>query len=205
MLSKLQYISQGNTLQEQEQNIKQALDNGADWIQVRWKNSSEKEMKLLCEKVRKWCIEKKSVCIINDSISIAKEIDADGVHLGLHDDSISKAKEILGKGKIIGGTANTLEDVIQRTNEGCDYIGLGPFRFTTTKEKLSPILGIEGYKSIVHQLELKNIQTPPIYAIGGIDYSDIETIIEAGIYGVALSGVITKNPEIILQIKNLLQ
>ena len=89
-------------------------------------------------------------------------------------------------------------------NEKCDYIGLGPFRFTTTKEKLSPILGIEGYQEILKELKNRNIDIP-IYAIGGIEIEDVEKLEQAGVYGVAVSGLIThhKNPEILFKPKEI--
>lgn len=130
--------------------------------------------------------------IINDNVYLAKKMDADGVHLGLTDMSILEARTILGETKIIGGTANTFEHILQRTSENCDYIGLGPFQFTTTKEKLSPILGLEGYRSIVEQMKAKNIQIP-LYAIGGIQLENIESLMETGIHGIAVSGLITQN------------
>src|SRR5690606_35597922 len=121
-MEKLQYISQGFTIEDQELNIRKALDNGIRWIQVRWKNASENEFIKLCEISKKLCSDNQTVCIINDHIQIAKLIDADGVHLGLNDESIEIARQILGKNKIIGGTANAIDDVLQRINEGCDYI-----------------------------------------------------------------------------------
>jgi len=200
--SKLQYISQGNTLAEQENNIINALENGADWIQVRWKNADEAERLTLAKKTILLCKKFNAICIINDSISIAKEINADGVHLGLEDDSIEKARSVLGANKIIGGTANTLNQVIQRMEEGCDYIGLGPFRFTTTKEELSPILGFSGYQKIIDTLKSEYENIPPIYAIGGIAFPDLELLFQTGIHGIAVSGMITKEPQLITEIKN---
>lgn len=199
--SKIQYISQGETLEEQEQNIKNALENGADWIQVRWKNASASSLLTLSEIAVQWCRKYQAVCIINDSIAIAKQTGADGVHLGLEDESIAKARAMLGADKIIGGTANTLDDVRQRILEGCNYIGLGPFRFTATKEKLSPILGLEGYRKIFQALALENSSHPPIYAIGGIKPSDFQALTQVGLYGIALSKAVTNQPEILRNIK----
>ncbi|GEN75818.1 thiamine phosphate synthase [Chryseobacterium hagamense] len=196
-MEKLQYISQGFTQAEQESNIKNALDNGAQWIQVRWKNTPENELIRLCEKVKKLCLEYKSVCIINDQVQMAKDIDADGVHLGLQDTSIEAARSVLGENKIIGGTANTFSNVLQRINESCDYIGLGPLRFTSTKEQLSPVLGFEGYETIIRELQEKSIRIPKIFAIGGVVLDDIIRLQQSGIYGVAVSGQITDQPSMI--------
>lgn len=203
-MEKLQYISQGNTQQEQELCIRKALDNGIKWVQVRWKNAPENELISLCEVSKQLCSEYQSVCIINDHVQIAKEIDADGVHLGLNDSTIEEARLILGENKIIGGTTNTLSDAIQRIKESCDYIGLGPLRFTTTKEKLSPVLGFEGYQYIIDGLREKSIDIPRIFAIGSVTLEDILPLQEIGIYGVAVSGLITKQPTIINELKKVM-
>ncbi|KPH12061.1 thiamine phosphate synthase [Chryseobacterium sp. ERMR1:04] len=200
-MEKLQYISQGFTIEDQELNIRKALDNGVKWIQVRWKNAPENEFIKLCEISKKLCSDNQAVCIINDHVQIAKDIDADGVHLGLNDQSIEIARQVLGKDKIIGGTANTLSDVLQRMNEGCDYIGLGPLRFTSTKEKLSPILGFEGYEKIIQDLKTQSLEVPKIFAIGGVILNDIELLQQIGIYGVAVSGLITNETATVHEIK----
>lgn len=204
-MEKLQYISQGFTIEDQELNIRKALDNGIKWIQVRWKNAPENEFIKLCEISKKLCSDNHTVCIINDHVQIAKALDADGVHLGLKDTSIETARNILGENKIIGGTANTISDVLQRMSESCDYIGLGPLRFTSTKEQLSPILGFEGYQKIVENLKENSLEIPKIFAIGGVVLNDIELLQQIGIYGVAVSGQITNQPSVINEFKTILQ
>ena len=191
MNNQLQYISQGNTVEEQVYNIHKALDNGCDWIQMRFKKNYSDDAFTLAEAVKMLCKEYLATFIINDNVHLAKQLDADGVHLGLSDMSVEEARLILGKTKIIGGTANTFEDVLQRTAENCNYIGLGPFQFTTTKQHLSPILGLEGYRSIIEQMKAKNIQIP-IYAIGGITLENVESLMKTGIHGIAVSGLITQ-------------
>ncbi|WP_428070580.1 thiamine phosphate synthase [Chryseobacterium gambrini] len=204
-MEKLQYISQGSKLEDQELNIRKALDYGAKWIQVRWKNAPEKDFIRLCEISKKLCSDYQAVCIINDHVQIAKDVDADGVHLGLKDMSVEKARYILGENKIIGGTANTFLDILQRMVERCDYIGLGPLRFTSTKEQLSPILGFEGYGEIINNLKEKSIEIPKIFAIGGVVLEDIQQLQQIGIYGVAVSGQITSQPSVIREFRNILE
>jgi thiamine-phosphate pyrophosphorylase len=208
MYSKLQYISQGESAAAQLKNIQEALDAGCRWIQLRFKNASDEDLKNLAFQVKELCAGHRAKFIINDHPHIAKAVNADGVHLGLSDMPVSEARGIVGLGllkpplgvwgpvpaKIIGGTANTLEDILRRVDEGCSYIGLGPFRFTQTKEKLSPILGIEGYEKIMSELVKQNI-TVPVYAIGGIVPDDIPAIMQTGVYGVAVSGVITTHSD----------
>jgi len=189
---KIQYISQGNTTEEHFVNCKNVLEAGGKWVQLRMKNFSEEEVKETALRVKELCFNFEAIFILNDAVGLAKEIDADGVHLGLTDTSISEARRILGEDKMIGGTANTFEDVIQRTYEGCDYIGLGPFRFTKTKGNLSPVLGLEGYENIFRRLK-ENQLNIPIIAIGGIELEDVSKILETGITGVALSGILTNS------------
>lgn len=202
MYNKLQYISQGNTPEEQLSNIRRALDSGCEWIQLRFKTQNSLDLFNLAESAKILCDIYMTTLIINDNVHLAKQLDADGVHLGLSDMNVEEARIMLGNTKIIGGTANTFEHILQRTTEKCDYIGLGPFQFTATKEKLSPILGLEGYQSIIEKMKVKKIRIP-IYAIGGIVLKNVESIMETGVYGIAVSGVITqsKNPsELITQL-----
>ena len=204
MYSKLQYISQGETAAEQIENIQQALDAGCDWIQLRFKNANEEELFSVAEKAKTLCQKNKAMFIINDNIELTKKTDADGVHLGLTDESPIIARNILGKGKIIGGSANTIQDVLKRVEEKCDYVGIGPLRFTTTKEKLSPVLGIEGFQKIMLELKNKNIHIS-VYAIGGIVLEDVDQLMQAGVYGIAVSGIITNYSDkkiLIEQLKN---
>lgn len=192
MFNKLQYISQGETVEKQLQNIHQALDAGCNWIQMRFKNQTPEKRFVLAEAIKILCEEYLANFIVNDDVLLAQKIAADGVHLGLTDMSISEARAILGDRKIIGATANTFGDVLLQSKNGCDYIGLGPFQFTETKEKLSPILGTEGYFSILNKMKAENILTP-VYAIGGITLENIENLVKTGIHGIAVSGMITKS------------
>lgn len=205
MFSKIQYISQGDTAIEQEKNINKALQAGADWIQLRWKHGTEEEVLALALRIKQHCLQHGAILIINDYLHIAKTIDADGVHLGLTDTGIQEARHVLGPNKIIGGTANNFSDVRQRITENCNYIGLGPLRFTATKEKLSPILGLTGYQDILQDLKNEGTEYPPIFAIGGITLDDIIPLQDIGIYGIALSGLITLHPHYIRELKNKLQ
>lgn len=194
MYNKLQYISQGNTIEDQFRNIHQALDAGCDWIQMRFKNQTEKDSFILAEEIKLLCEKYLASFIINDNLYLAQQINADGVHLGLSDMKIDEARTILGAEKIIGGTANTFEDIQNHVKNGCNYIGLGPFRFTNTKEKLSPILGLSGYFEILQKMKKNKIEVP-VYAIGGITLKDVNPLMETEIHGIAVSGIITESDE----------
>jgi len=195
-LNRLQYISQGEDDADQLKNIQTVLDAGGLWIQLRFKNKTFAEVMNLAEKVRLMCNEYKSIMIVNDHVAVAASCEADGVHLGLNDGLISDARSILGHSKIIGGTANTATDVEQRIGEDCDYVGLGPMRFTSTKAKLSPLLGISGYKNVLERIGFES--KIPIFAIGGVDIGDVPELLSIGVYGVAVSGKIDflKDPQL---------
>lgn len=167
------------------------LEGGCKWVQLRMKNAPTQEIITVARQLRKLCDKHNAIMLLDDHVELVKLVDADGVHLGKNDMPINQAREVLGPDYIIGGTANTFEDVVMHWKNGADYIGCGPFRFTTTKEKLSPVLGLEGYASIVSQMKQAEIHLP-IVAIGGITADDIPSIIETGVTGIALSGTVLR-------------
>ncbi|MEN0053442.1 MAG: thiamine phosphate synthase [Mucilaginibacter sp.] len=189
-IDKLHYISQQPENGSHFTAIKSALDAGCKWIQLRVKFQPYDSILDDAIKISELCREYEAKLIVNDHPEIALKAGAYGLHLGLQDMPIAQARQIVGQQMIIGGTANTFEHIQQRVAEGADYIGLGPFRFTKTKQKLSPILGIEGYQSIMQKVHDAGI-TVPIIAIGGILPEDVTPIVKAGLYGVAVSGAIT--------------
>ena len=190
IIDKLHYISQQPEDGTHLTAIKTALDAGCKWVQLRVKDQPHDVILDCAIKASELCFEYKAKLIINDHPEIALKAGAYGLHLGLQDMPVVQAREIIGPQMIIGGTANTLKHIQQRVAEGADYIGFGPFRFTQTKQKLSPVLGISGYEDIMRQVQANGISAP-IIAIGGILPEDIEPIIQTGVYGVAVSGAIT--------------
>jgi len=189
MIDKLQFISNQTKDVTHLDSIKIALDAGCRWIQLRVKDQPFAGVLKTAAEAKNLCNTYGAKLIINDYPLIAKEIDAYGLHLGLNDMPITSSRKIVGKEMIIGGTANTLENILDHIKQGADYVGLGPFRFTSTKQNLSPILGLDGYKNLTESL--KNLKhSIPLIAIGGIMQDDIPEILETGIYGVAISGSI---------------
>ena len=184
-LPRLQYITDSVT------QVERACVAGAKWIQGRIKNKSKQETKSKLLEMKNICEKHRCIFIVNDFIEIALEINANGVHLGKNDTSIEEVKKIIKDHNfILGGTANTLEDVKNLEEHQVHYIGLGPLRFTETKVKLSPLLGFEGYKNI---LETRGNNSIPIYAIGGILPSDVTKLTETGVYGIAVSSYLSKS------------
>ncbi|MDR2057521.1 MAG: thiamine phosphate synthase [Dysgonamonadaceae bacterium] len=186
------------------QSIAIALEGGCRRIQLRMKEASPVEVektgvfaKALCEKYG-------AELYIDDHVEVCRNIRAKGVHLGKMDMSPRNARRILGNGFVIGGTANTFEDIQRLNEEGVDYIGLGPFHVTTTKKNLSPIIGLEGYRRIMTQCREHKIHLP-IFAIGGITSDDIPPIMNTGISGIALSSTILKAKNPVTETKKIIE
>ncbi len=185
----LHYLTQDLSHISHPEMAKKALEGGIKWVQIRIKNQPFEVWKQMAFDTKQVCDAFKATCIINDNALIAAEIGADGVHLGKTDMSPVEARRLLGKNKIIGATANTFEDIVALAEMKVDYIGLGPFRFTGTKQNLAPILGIEGYEIIFAQMKKANISLP-IIGIGGIALQDISLLKKTGLSGIAISSAI---------------
>lgn len=189
-ISKLHFITTNAAAAEQ------ACMGGVDWIQLRLKNTPYDEFKAVALEVQAVCRQYKATFIINDNVTLAYNIHADGVHLGKEDMLPDMARQMLGKDFIIGRTANTYEDLAYLASKPVDYIGLGPYRFTHTKENLSPILGLEGYRAIFDRIKQNRLNMPPIIGIGGISANDIAELMTTGLSGVAVSGAISNTHDI---------
>ncbi|HNF48371.1 MAG TPA: thiamine phosphate synthase [Chitinophagales bacterium] len=188
-ISRFHYLTQDILGYLHVEQVRLACENGVDWIQLRVKNKQRDEVIQIAKEAIAICKQHKVTLIINDHVEICKAVDADGVHLGKTDMPVKEARMFLGKDKIIGGTANTIEDIIRLYDDGVDYAGLGPFRFTRTKQNLSPVLGVEGYEKILTEMRNKYIQTPVI-AIGGIRIDDVGMLMKSGIHGIAVSSAV---------------
>ena len=187
----LQFITHYTERYTYLDSVRIALEGGCRWIQLRMKEASPEEILPIALEALPLCRKYNATFIIDDHVEIAKQIKADGVHLGKLDMPITEARKTLGKDFIIGGTSNTFEDIQMLYKDGADYIGCGPVRYTTTKKNLSPVLGLEGYRRIISQMNKTNIHLP-IVAIGGITPKDIPSLMETGITGIALSGSILR-------------
>ena len=187
----VQFISHYTEKYSYLDSIQLALEGGCRWIQLRMKDASDIELLETAQQAFSLCKQYDATFIIDDNVQIAKQIGADGVHLGKNDMPINEARKILGPNAIIGGTANTFEDISAHVAAGANYIGCGPFRFTSTKKNLSPILGLEGYNNLISACKKANF-TLPIVAIGGITIDDIPAIMGTGVSGIAISSEVLR-------------
>ena len=181
----VQFISHYSERYSYLDSIQLALEGGCRWIQLRMKDATDDEVRPIAVEAQKLCRAYGAKFIIDDDMPIRE------------------ARQILGPDFIIGGTANTFEDAKAHYEASADYIGCGPFRFTTTKQKLAPVLGLDGYRQIIRKLRAANI-TIPVVAIGGITKDDIPAILQTGITGIALSGTVLHADDPIAEMKHII-
>lgn len=184
--------------------IRGALRGGCRWVQLRMKDAAPDEIVRAGRAVAEACRLYGATFIIDDHVELVEACGADGVHLGANDMPVAEARRRLGAGYIIGATANTLPMLRRAWADGADYAGLGPLRFTTTKKNLSPVLGFDGYSTILADARAEGIDFP-VVAIGGITADDIAPLARAGVRGVAVSGTIATDPRPALATERLLQ
>lgn len=165
------------------------LEGGCRHVQLRMKDATEAEVERTARQALRMCGDFGARLYIDDFPAVCRAVGAAGVHLGKTDMPPVEARKIVGDQAIIGGTANTFDDIAALHRQGVDYIGLGPFRFTETKKNLSPVLGLEGYRSIMRACREHGIGLP-VVAIGGIASADIPAILATGVSGIALSSSI---------------
>lgn len=188
-MKQIQFITHTNGRFSYADGAEMALKGGCRWIQLRMKDAHDDDYIAVAEKISPMCRAYNATFILDDRVHLVGQCKADGVHLGRNDMPVTDARTILGCNAIIGGTANTIDDIDRLWRDGANYIGCGPFRFTTTKKNLSPILGLDGYQSITNEMKQRGIQLP-IVAIGGITATDIRPLLASGIDGIAISGAI---------------
>lgn len=166
---------------------------GARWIQVRMKGVEDpREWIKVAGEIADICKAHGAICIVNDSVDVAMAAGAHGAHLNWRDTGWREARRYLGPKRILGGTVNNVADARRAALAGClDYVGIGPWRFTTTKQKLAPVLGLTGVRRLVAQLD-----GLPAWAIGGIVAGDLPAVRATGAAGAAVSSALYRDGRI---------
>ena len=168
-----------------------AIEGGCRWVQIRMKDADDAEVLDAARHIIPFARKHGATVVLDDRVHLVAESGVDGVHIGKEDMPPAEARHILGTDKIIGVTVNSLEDILSVDKHLSDYMGMGPFRFTTTKKKLAATLGIDGYRRILSEARNRGIDTP-VVAIGGITLGDVPELMTTGINGIAVSGAISR-------------
>lgn len=203
-MNQIQFITHRNDRYGYVEGARMALEGGCRWIQLRMKGATDDEVRAAAAEIQPLCRQCEAVFLLDDRVELALELKADGVHLGKNDMPVDEARQVLGEQFIIGGTANTYADIERLWRAGADYIGCGPFRFTTTKERLAPVLGLDGYRTIISQMHRNGIRLP-LVAIGGITRADIPALMATGVDGIALSGAVLQAADPVDEMRKLIE
>ncbi|MDE6263149.1 MAG: thiamine phosphate synthase [Muribaculaceae bacterium] len=190
----LQFITHPSDKISIPEQVRLAIEGGCRWIQLRMKDATDAEVAAMAEEIIPLCRETGTILVIDDRVEVVMQTKVHGVHLGKNDMDPAKAREYLGPHAIIGCTANTAADILALAALDIDYIGLGPFRFTQTKQNLSPVIGLEGYREIINEVRAPGCQLP-IVAIGGIEPADVPALLDTGVNGIAISGAIINSAD----------
>lgn len=175
---------------------KLALEGGATFVQIREKNLSYEEFKTEAEKLFSLCKEYNVPFVVNDNVKLAMEINADGVHVGQSDMNCSEVRSLIGKDKILGVSAQTVEEAVLAEKNGADYLGVGAVFKTSSKDDAAEV-PFSVLKEICKAVKI------PVVAIGGINSKNISELADSGIKGIAVISAIYGQKDILSSTKEL--
>lgn len=174
------WLKEGETLGDVVESV---LENGATFLQIREKDLAEDVFEAEAERLKTLCTQRGVPFVVNDSVEIALQCDADGVHVGQSDIKGRDIRAMIGPNKILGISAGTVEEAVAAENAGADYIGVGAI-FSTSTKKNARSMTMERLKEIVSSVSI------PVVAIGGISTENILQLCGSGVDGVAVVSAI---------------
>jgi len=185
-ISKFHYLTQDVPNRSHVEQAAIACRAGANWLQYRCLTKTDDELIEEITQVAEICDEWGATLILTNHYHLLDQVDAQGVHIEDFDADFAAIREAIGDDKTLGASATNIDALLRVQATGVvDYCGYGPFAHTDTKPNNKPLLGFEGYR----QLQQYTIEIPAI-AVGGIKLTDIEPLLETGIYGIAVSAVV---------------
>ena len=188
-IEKLQYITHDLPHLSHVAQVQMACEAGAKWIQYRCLSKTDEELLTEINLIAEICDDWGTTLVVTDHIHLNGKADIQGFHIENMEADFTILRKLVGDDITLGGSANTLENIIRLANEGADYAGFGPFAHTETKPNDLPLLGVEGYSTILKKLKTLSVEVP-ILAVGGVKFSDVESLMQTGIHGIAVSGAI---------------
>lgn len=165
------------------EDIAKAIEGGVTFVQIREKELKDEEFIIEANKIKQLCEQYQIPFVVNDNVDIANIVDADGVHVGQQDMSAKEVRKLLGEDKIVGVSAQTVEEAMLAQKEGADYIGVGAIFSTSTKQDAQDV-SFDTLQAICKAVDI------PVIAIGGINESNLLTLKGSGIVGVAVVSAI---------------
>ena len=191
-IEKLHFITHDLPHYTHLEQVQVACEAGAKWIQYRCLTKSDEKLLKDIHPISAVCDDWGATLIVTNHIHLKDLADIQGFHIEDMAADFTTIRKQLGDNYTLGGSSNTVENLIRLAKEGVDYAGCGPFTVTTTKPNNSPLLGIEGYAKTIAQLKELNIDLP-ILAVGGVTLADVEALMATGIYGIAASSAINQS------------
>lgn len=190
-IEKLQFITHDIPQHTHVEQAQIACEAGAKWIQYRCLTKGDDELLADINEIASICDDWGATLVVTDHVHLQGKADIQGFHIEDMDADFIALRKQLGDEFTLGGSSNTVENLIRLANEGADYAGFGPFTITTTKPNNAPLIGINGYANAVKEIELLNIKMP-FLAVGGVTLNDIDALLETGVYGIAVSSAINQ-------------
>ncbi len=191
-IEKLHFITHDLPHYPHVEQVQVACEAGAKWIQYRCFSKTDDDLLKEIDTIAAVCDDWGASLIVTDHIHLKGKADIQGFHIEDMNADFFAIRQQVGDEFTLGGSSNTVENLIRLANEGADYAGFGPFKVTTTKPNNSPLLGVKGYIDAVEQLKSKQLDFP-ILAVGGIKIQDVERLMQTGIYGIAASSAINQS------------
>ncbi len=178
------------------QQTEEAIKGGATFVQIREKNLTEEKFYEEAVQLKELCEKYKIPFVVNDNVPLAKKINADGVHVGQNDMNVLEARKLLGGQKIIGVSAQTVEEAVLAEKQGADYLGVGAVFPTGSKDDAVEV-PLETLKKICAAVKI------PVVAIGGISKENVSELKGSGICGISVISAIFAQKDIISAAKDL--
>lgn len=186
---RLMFITHPNNQNSLQEQLEGYVKGGGRLLQVRLKGVPKEELRRVVDRIVRVMDDLGGSVIVNDNWEVALATNAWGVHIGQKDGDPIKVRKLIGDNMVLGVTVNTVQQLLALKDAPIDYVGLGPFRFTRTKENLASILGLEGIRQAVTEARDAGV-THPIFVIGGVESIDVRPLLSLGVHGVAVSGSI---------------
>ena len=193
-IEKLQFITHDIIQHSHIEQAQIACEAGAKWIQYRCLSKADEELLADINSIANICDDWGATLIVTNHIHLKGKADIQGFHIEDMDADFIALRKQIGDEYTLGGSANSVDNLIRLAKEGADYAGFGPFKVTTTKPTNSPLLGVQGYAVAMQTLKQQDIDLP-ILAVGGVTLQDIDPLLAAGVYGIAASSAINQSDD----------
>lgn len=194
-IEKLQFITHDIEALSHVEQVRQACEAGAKWVQYRCLTKNDDDLLQDLQQIAEICDDWGATLIVTDHIHLKGKADIQGFHIEDMNANFIDLRRELGEEYTIGGSSNTIEGLVRLYKEGVDYAGFGPFQHTNTKPNQAQWIGIEGYAKAIAVLKGLDLELP-VLAVGGVTLKEVDALMETGIYGIAVSEAINQSQDL---------